>query len=343
MELAYAHGGPPLRGRMRVTPEDFEVDEILGFEPDGAGEHSFLRIEKRHANTEWVAQQLARFAGVAPLAVGFSGLKDRHAVTRQTFSVQLPGRQEPDWESMQIEGVRVLAAARHSRKLKRGAHKANQFRICLRDLHGSRAEAEIRIGQVARLGVPNYFGEQRFGRNGENLHLARTLFAGRRMSRSQRGFALSAARSFLFNCVLDRRVAAGDWNGALDGDVWMLAGTHSIFGPQALDDELRARLAAFDIDPTGPLWGKGDLRSSGRVAAIESEVALAQPDLANGLAGEELSQERRSLRLRALHLQHSSSREDVLTLAFTLPSGAFATAVLREICDFSLPQPPAAP
>ena len=304
-----------------------------GFEPDGEAS-TLLRIEKRNANTEWVAQQWPD-SRVSRRGSGLFRAEDRHAVTRQTFSVQLPGRQEPDWESMQIEGVRVLSSGRHSRKLKRGAHKSNQFRICLRDLHGSRAEAETRIEQVARLGVPNYFGEQRFGRNGENLHLARTLFAGRRMSRSQRGFALSAARSFLFNSVLDRRVAAGDWNGALDGDVWMLAGTHSIFGPQPRDDDLQARLAAFDIDPTGPLWGKGNLRSGGQVAVIEAEVAMAQPDLANGLVEAELSQERRSLRLRVQQLQQSWAEDDALVLEFTLVSGAFATAVLREICDFS--------
>src|SRR5690606_4866811 len=206
MNLPYAHGGPPLRGRMRVIADDFEVDEVLGFEPDGQGEHSYLRIEKRDANTEWVAQQLAAFAGVAPMAVSYSGLKDRHALTRQTLSVQLPGRPEPDWDALRVEGVKVLSAVRHSRKLKRGTHKSNLFRIRLRELQGSRDEAEARIGQLGRLGVPNYFGEQRFGRNNENLHAARALFGGRRMSRSQRGFALSAARSWLFNAVLGRRV-----------------------------------------------------------------------------------------------------------------------------------------
>ena len=334
MDLPYAHGGPPLRGRMRVIADDFEVDEVLGFEPDGQGEHSYLRIEKRDANTEWVAQQLASFAGVAPMAVSYSGLKDRHALTRQTLSVQLPGRPEPDWDALRVEGVKVLSAVRHSRKLKRGTHKSNLFRIRLRELQGSRDEAEARIGQLGRLGVPNYFGEQRFGRNNENLHAARALFGGRRMSRSQRGFALSAARSWLFNAVLGRRVAAGNWNRALDGEVWMLAGTHSIFGPQPLDEALEHRLAAFDIDPTGPLWGRGELRSGGRVAAIEHEVAQNHPDLADGLAAADLAHERRSLRLRPLPFHHRWEPPDALVLEFALPSGAFATAVLRELCTW---------
>jgi tRNA pseudouridine13 synthase len=339
MSLAYAHGGPPLRGQLRARIEDFEVDEVLGFEPDGAGEHVYLRVEKRDANTEWVARQLARFAGVTPMAVGFSGLKDRRALTRQSFSVQLPGRLDPDWTDMQIEGVRVLSASRHSRKLKRGVHKANLFRIRLRDLEGSRSDADARIESVARRGVPNYFGEQRFGRDGENLDAARALFGGRRLSRSQRGFALSAARSFLFNAVLDRRVAAGEWDRALAGDVWMLAGSHSIFGPQALDEVLRERLAAFDIDPTGPLWGKGNLRSSDRVAGIELEVARAHADLAEGLVAVDLAQERRSLRLRPQSLRHDWLADASLALAFVLPAGAFATSVLREICDYSAASP----
>ncbi len=328
----FAHGGPPLRGRLRATLEDFEVDEVLGFEADGSGEHAWLRIEKRAANTEWVAQQLARAAGVAPMAVGFSGLKDRHAVTRQTFSVHLPGRADPDWHGMGIEGVRILETSRHSRKLKRGAHRSNRFRIRLCELDGDREATQQRIEQVARHGVPNYFGEQRFGRDGENLRSAHSLFAGARMGRSQRGFALSAARSHLFNLVLAQRVEQGTWNQALDGEVWMLAGTHSIFGPQPLDEDLRERLLRDDIEPTGPLWGCGELRSSGEVARIEGNVARSEGALAEGLAANDLRQERRSLRLHASEFAHEWLPDGSLVLGFSLPSGSFATSLVREIC-----------
>jgi tRNA pseudouridine13 synthase len=334
-ELAFAHGGPPLSGRLRVSAEDFEVEEILGFEADGTGEHALLWIEKRDANTEWVARQLASFAGVTPLAVGFSGLKDRHALTRQAFSVQLPGRAGPDWTALQLEGVRVLEVRRHSRKLKRGVHAGNRFRIRLHELQGSRADAEHRLGAIAAHGVPNYFGEQRFGRGGENLRAARALFAGARMHRSQRGFALSAARSHLFNRVLDHRVGAGSWNRALEGEVWMLAGSHSIFGPQAIDGMLLQRLEEFDIDPTGPMWGRGDLRSSAQVAELEQAIVATDEALALGLAGEGLRQERRSLRLRPVGLRHSWVEDRSLLLEFTLPSGAFATSVLRELCTYA--------
>ena len=328
----FAHGGPPLRGRMRAAPEDFKVDEVLGFEADGAGEHAWLHIEKRAANTEWVAQQLARAAGVAPMAVGFSGLKDRHALTRQTFSVHLPGRADPDWEAVEIEGVRILATSRHSRKLKRGVHRSNCFRIRLCEIDGDREATEQRIEQVVRWGVPNYFGEQRFGRDGENLRSAHALFAGVRMARSQRGFALSAARSYLFNRVLAQRVGQLTWDRPLDGEVWMLAGTHSIFGPQSLDDDLRERLLRHDIDPTGPLWGAGALRSAGEVASIESAVAQSEGALAKGLADNDLRQERRSLRLHASDFSHEWLTDGSLMLAFSLPSGTFATSMVREIC-----------
>lgn len=330
IDLPFAHGGPSLRGHMRATADDFLVDEILGFDADGKGEHALLHIEKRDANTEWVAQQLARAAGVAPMSVGYSGLKDRHALTRQVFSVHLPGRPDPDWQAIEIEGVTILDASRHSKKIKRGVHRGNRFRIRLTDLEGDRAMADLRMDDIARGGVPNYFGEQRFGRNGDNLRSAEALFSGARMGRSQRGFALSAARSYLFNLTLAERVEAASWNQALPGEVWMLAGTHSIFGPQALDDELRGRLASADIDPTGPLWGQGELRSNGEVAEIESRVAMAT-GFAEGLEAAELRQERRALRLRPADF-NAEWFDDSLLLTFSLPSGCFATSVVREIC-----------
>ena len=158
------------------------------------------------------------------------------------------------------------------------------------------------------------------------------LFAGRRMGRSERGFALSAARSRIFNNVLSERVVDRSWNQPLDGEVWMLGGTHSIFGPQPLDRELQRRLQTFDIDPTGPLWGQGELRSSGKVAEIERRIALAS-GFAAGLEAAELGQERRSLRVRPDRFSAEWESDNILTLAFSLPSGCFATAVIREVCS----------
>ena len=332
IDFPFAHGGPLLQGRLRASADDFVVDEMLGFSADGAGEHALLQIEKRDANTEWVAGQLARFAGVAPMSVGYSGLKDRHALTRQAFSVHLPGRKDPDWQALDIEGVRILEVNRHAKKLKRGVHRGNRFRIRLTGIEGDRDQVALRMQDVARCGVPNYFGEQRFGRNGDNLRSAHELFSGARMGRSQRGFALSAARSYLFNLVLAHRVERRIWDQALEGEVWMLAGSHSIFGPQPLDKDLLERLARFDIDPTGALWGRGELRSSGAVAEIEIAVAQAEAALADGLVANDLRQERRSLRLLAAEFSHEWRQDDSLVLAFSLPSGTFATSVVREIC-----------
>jgi len=341
-DLPYAHGGPPLRGVLRTTPEDIFVDENLGFSPDGAGEHVFVRVEKRGANTDWVARELAKFAGAAPDAVSYAGLKDRHAVTRQTFSLHLPGkRAEPDWMSLQHAEFHVLEAGRHSRKLQRGALKSNTFRIVLREVQGDRAAAEQRIAAIVRDGVPNYFGEQRFGREGGNLDRARRMFSGQRVQRHERSLLLSAARSHLFNAVLARRVEQGNWtgsdkSGALDGEVWMLAGTQSIFGPEPFDDELAARLASGDIAPTGAMWGQGELRASGRVAEIERAVAAEHPDLATGLEQAGLKQERRALILRPSDLTFDWLAGGDLELRFTLKSGSYATVIIREISQGSI-------
>jgi tRNA pseudouridine13 synthase len=352
IELPFAYGGPPLRGVMRAAPEDFFVDEDLGFEPDGAGEHAFVRIEKRGANTEWVARQLARLAGVGPNAVSYAGMKDRHAVTRQTFSIHLPGRPDPDWSSLQSPEFHVLDCRRHSRKLKRGAHMANAFRIVLRDVGGDRAAAETCLERIAAGGVPNYFGEQRFGRGGDNIERARAMFSYAnpsqktahpcadspkrpRVQRHEQGLLLSAARSYLFNRLLAERVLAGNWNQALDGEVWMLAGSHSIFGPEPLTPELSARLTSGDIDPTGPLWGVGELRSTGAVAALERDAAAPVDDLVRGLVACGLRQERRALVLRPSDLVANWLKDSALELSFSLNKGLYATVLIREICATS--------
>lgn len=330
--LPYAHGGPPVAGTLRAEPGDFRVEEELGFAPSGVGEHAFLLIEKTGANTEWVARRLAEKAGVAPMAVGYAGLKDRHAITRQSFSVHLPGRPDPDWSAFAIPDVRVLAASRHDRKLKRGVHRGNHFRIRVRDVRGAQSNVEHRLAVIRERGVPNYFGEQRFGREAGNVDNARALFAGRRMPRTQSSLAISAARSLVFNAVLASRVEDGSWDCGLDGEVWMLDGTHSIFGPEPWTIELATRLAAFDINPTGPLIGAGELRSCGRVRAIEQQAIETYRDLSEGLAGTGLSQQRRALRLAVRGLLHEWESDTSLVVEFSLPAGSFATVVLRELC-----------
>jgi len=213
-ELPFAFGAPPLRGRLRSAPEDFFVEEILGYEADGAGEHAFLLVEKRGTNTEWTARELAKFAGIQPMNVGYAGMKDRHAVTRQVFTVHLPGKADPDWSALPSEEMKILSAARHSRKIKRGALRGNRFVLVIREIEGDRAAAEERLAAIAKRGVPNYFGEQRFGLGGNNVAQAKQMFGGRRVDRDKRSILLSAARSHIFNGVLAERVGAG---GHADG------------------------------------------------------------------------------------------------------------------------------
>lgn len=331
-ELPFAHGNvPPLTASLRSSPEDFVVEEILGYDADGSGEHALLWVEKRGANTDWVARELAKFAGVPPLAVGYAGLKDRNAVTRQTFSVQLAGKSDPDWSAFPHADVRVLAATRHGRKLKRGALRGNRFVLVLREAQGERDRAGQVLAAIAVRGVPNYFGEQRFGREGGNLAQARAMFAGRRVDRDKRGFLLSAARSQIFNSVLAARVERGVWDAPLDGEIWSLAGSRSWFGPEPYTDVLAQRLASGDIHPSGPLWGQGEPPTTGEAGALEREVAAAHPDLAEGVAAARMDQERRPLRLLPKDLRWRWLADDALELSFELPAGAYATVVAREV------------
>ncbi len=331
-DLSYVNAPPSLTAHIRRQPEDFQVIEELGFVPDGVGEHSFLRIRKRDANTQWVAERIAAFAQQPVSAVSYAGMKDRHAVTEQWFSVHLPGRLDPDWSACGDEYFSVLQQQRHSRKLRRGALKGNSFRIVLRELQGDRVELEARLQRVLKQGVPNYYGEQRFGRQGGNLAKAQALFSGRRVrNRHQRGLYLSAARSWLFNQVLSRRLSAATWNQILPGDLMMLEGSHSVFPVTDVDADLQRRLLELDIHPTGPLWGQGMPFSQGEVQALETEIAAQHSDLAEGLVRAGLKQERRALRLCVQNLMWNNEKADVLVLHFRLSAGAYATMVLREL------------
>lgn len=340
LDLPNAHGDAVLRARLRASPEDFVVDELPGFEPSGQGEHLLLTVRKRGMNTAHAARCIAQWAGVGEMAIGYAGLKDRHAVTTQRFTVHLPKRNAPAIETLAVddpcgERLEVLDHAWHAKKLPRGALAGNRFVLVLRDVDGERGLIEARLRAIATRGVPNYFGEQRFGRGGGNVAAALAMFAGRRVRREQRGVLLSAARSELFNRVLAMRIRDACWDSALDGEVWMLDGTRSVFGPQPLDDALAARLDAFDIHPTGPLWGEGPLRTQSTAAKLELD-ALAADDawaLRTGLEQAGLRQERRALRLRPQSLQWRWRDDDSLELSFALPPGTYATAVLAELGD----------
>ncbi len=328
-----ALGMPEAYARVRACPEDFRVDELRDSETDGEGEHLLLHIRKRNRNTEEVARALARHAGVRARDVAYCGLKDRVAVTTQWFSVWLPGKPDPDWSPILGEDLELLGQVRHRRKLQRGGLRGNRFTLLLREMQGDREALGNRLATVLEYGVPNYFGEQRFGRDGGNLAAALAMFAGRRVKdRHRRGLFLSAARSFLFNEVLAARVHDASWNRALSGEVLQLAGSRSFFVSEVIDDEIVARLASGDVLPSGPLWGRGELPSIAAARAVEEVVLAAHRDFCKGLEKAGLKQERRALRLPVADLQWQwlDGGQD-LQLTFSLSAGTYATAVLREL------------
>jgi tRNA pseudouridine13 synthase len=328
-----AYGPSPVRGRLRTVPEDFVVNEVLGFEPDGAGGHVLLIVEKRGANTGWVASQLAGKAQVAVRDIGVAGQKDRHAVTTQAFTVPWPA-QSPVESCLEFAGAgwRVLSAARHGRKLRPGSHRANRFALRVREVEGDRQALAARLETIRERGVPDYFGPQRFGREGANLARARAWAGGGEAphERGTRAFALSAARSSLFNAVLAKRVRRGDWDRLLPGEAVMLDGRRSFFRATQIDAILEQRCAALDVHPSGPLCGYGESPAQGEALDVEASVTSMEPQLCALLAAAGLEHERRALRLPVRELYWSLEGTD-LRLEFELGRGAFATAVLHEI------------
>ncbi|MFA5630710.1 MAG: tRNA pseudouridine(13) synthase TruD [Porticoccaceae bacterium] len=302
-------GAPVNHAGFRVEPEDFVVDEDLGFAADGEGEHLLLQIRKRDQNTRWIAALLAEHFAVSDAAVGYCGLKDRRAVTCQWFSVHLPGKTMPALP--ELEGAEILAAARHGKKLRPGMHHRNRFAIVLRDLSGARDELDARLAAVARDGVPNYVGEQRFGIDGNNLReVDRIVSHPRPRFRGRRGgLYLSAARSWLFNLVLAERVREGTWRNATVVD--------------------------------GPLWGRGRPSTTPEVAQEELRVLAPWQPWCLALEHSGLRQERRALVLRPEDFRWRWQEND-LALWFELAPGCYATSVLRELALLDVPREPAA-
>lgn len=331
--LPCAWGGPVIRASVRSTPEDFQVTEVPLVEADGDGEHSWLYVRKRNANTQWVARQLARFAQVQNSAVSYAGLKDRKAVTEQWFSVHLPGRPDPDWQALAADDFEVLEARRHSRKLKTGALRGNRFCVHLRQLSGSTPDLEKRLRQIQSGGIPNGFGAQRFGHDAANLEQAARLLLNprARMPRDKRGIYLSAVRSALFNRVLAARIADDCWNTALPGDALQLAGRSACFVIDTVDAEIQQRLTALEVHPTGPLCGDGEPLVSGAAAAYEAAQLQPYQDWIAALAGARVQVARRALRVLPTDLGWKFDTAGDCLLEFFLPAGSYATSLLREI------------
>lgn len=329
----YLHGEPECSGRLKAAPEDFIVREDLGFLPCGEGEHILLHIRKRGQNTQWVARELARLAGVAQRDVTWAGLKDRHAVTEQWFGVHLPGKTEPDFSSLESDDIQILARARHNKKLKTGALKGNWFELTVTELT-DQDSLESRLAAIAARGVPNYFGDQRFGHHFGNLDQARAMFNGRRIKdRNKRSLYLSAARSYLFNLAASKRLAAGLGEQLLAGDCLMLSGTQSFFTlneDNPLDDAMQARFAEGDVRISSPMWGRGRLPSVDAAAELELSALNEQEDICQGLEAQGLKQERRALLLKPQDMSWQLE-QGRLRLSFWLPAGSYATSLVREL------------
>lgn len=332
----FAWGGPLATGVLRVSPEDFLVDEILGFEAAGTGPHALLQVRKRGANTEWVARELARAAGCKPFEVGFAGLKDRNAVTTQSFTVPRGKRAAQEFMALKGEGFEVIASAEHQRKLPRGALAGNRFDIRVREFNVDPQTLAQRLARITAQGVPNYFGPQRFGREAGNLAAVWSAAQnGGRLRRDRggdQGFVLSAARSLVFNAILAERVIAGSWNRLEAGDVANLDGRGSVFKVDAMDEELTARCLRGELHPTAPMLGEGETLASGAVAALEEQVQQRFPEVITVVRAQRMSSERRSLRIAVRDLEHEFT-DGTLRLRFMLPAGAFATVVLRELAQ----------
>lgn len=338
-ELAYAYGKPEGRAKFKASSADFIVRETLSFKPEGEGTHAYLYIEKTNTNTEWLARQLARFAGIEVRDIGYAGLKDRNAITAQWFSVNLEGINEPDWDDFQLDGVSIIQKTRHRKKLRRGAIKHNEFSITLRDVDDTTlSDIHKRIVRIKTSGVPNYFAQQRFGHNYNNLNRAAEWFRGEKKikKRAEKSIVLSAARSMVYNQLLSQRIQQVGWNELVEGEIMMLNGTHSIFSPECIDDALRQRFAQGDIHPTAALWGRGRLGSEKQLLSLEEKAAEILSDWCQGLELQGLKQERRAARILPENLLIDS--EDCSStcpgLTFFLPAGCYATSVLRELVQF---------
>lgn len=321
--------------RIKITPDDFVVEEVCSITPSGSGEHLWLWVEKIGLNTEDAARIISKQCSVPLRQVSFAGLKDKQAHTKQWFSVHLPGKNLQLPENLS-DGLRILSRDRHSRKLQRGAHSGNRFVITLQELQAEHDCLLAKLKKISSSGVPNYYGWQRFGHDAGNLQQA--LYYARQLQlpqrRNLRSRLLSSARSYLFNRLLSMRVEQKNWNEALVGDVLSFTDSNSNFLATAaeLSDP---RLQQLDLHPTAALWGAGSSAAQGDMAQLE-QTLLLDPDaalLANWLVLAELKQQRRIMRLPVAELAWEFVGERSLKLSFQLPTGCFATAVIRELVD----------
>lgn len=336
LEMPWLYSEPKSTALLRAEPEDFIVQEDLGYEPDGEGEHHYLYIRKRGENTDWVARQLANFAQVSPRDVAYAGKKDRHAVTEQWFSVHLPGKRKLlNWSLFGGDSIQVLKSSKHSRKIKLGNLRGNRFSIRLKSISDT-VDFQQRL-QLIRAGVPNYFGEQRFGQNGNNLHSGLAMLNGELQERQRvkRGLYISAVRSQLFNLLLAQRIAGRNLLTPLSGDVLIEPYTQRCELWDASCAQQQQRFAEQELILSAPLWGQGELYTQELAREFEQQAMQPYKEVCHQLEALGLRQERRAALLVPQGVAAEEEAEGQWRLEFSLPSGCFATSALRELCSWS--------
>ena len=332
MDLAYLQKTPPKQtALLKAECADFVVKEQLGYDMSGDGEFVAVKVRKTDCNTLFVGEQLAKFAGISARNMSYAGLKDRKAVTEQWFSLQMPGQPTPDFSQFSLEGVEILEVTRHQRKIRIGSLQGNHFEILLRNAEET-DELKVRLDFLAKNGFPNYFTEQRFGRDGNNLTQALRWANGeiKVKDRNKRSFYLSAARSEIFNLIVSKRMELDLAQQILVGDVLQLNGSHSWFVVDESEDlaQLQQRLAQQDVLLTAPLIGEEEKSA----VDFEHEIFAQHQALFDLMRQERMKAARRAILMQPQHFQWQFEPNG-LRLQFALPAGSYATALIRELVN----------
>ncbi|MCB1604838.1 MAG: tRNA pseudouridine(13) synthase TruD [Xanthomonadales bacterium] len=326
------------RGQIKCKDADFIVTEHTDIDFTGDGEHLWLYVEKINSNTDWVAKQLSNICQVPRMQVGFAGLKDRHAITRQWFSVQLPKVSDiSKINSALPDEIQIINSSWHNRKLKTGQLDYNHFEILIRNIEGDKNSVDENIENIKRFGFPNYFGPQRFGIEMGNIEKAKDWFSGtyKVKNKNLKSLLISTARSYIFNSIVAERIKQGIWNKSVKGDIFQLQGSNSWFkDSDATPDEISTRLKDFDINITAAMWGENQSISNDECLVLEENIASQFQTFQQGLTKFRLKQERRSIRCIASELSHEWFDKN-LKLSFSLQPGSYATGLIREILNYS--------
>ena len=334
--LAYYHGKPASTGQIKLKCEDFFVQEVMGFEPSGEGEHEWLFIEKNNLNTQELIEYIAKASNTPVKDIGYSGLKDKQAITQQWLSLYRPGLASIKWEQIEIPNIKILKATRHTKKLKIGTHKQNYFKIVINLTNANFEDIKTKVDQIKQLGFINYFGEQRFGNKAKNGTNARKwLQKKKKISRSKRSLFISTLRSEFFNESLSLRVLKAMWLTPTQDDYFVLQNSNSFFKYNKSDSQLyNQRLKTMDISLSHALIGNQKKQAFNR---FENELFTHSfKDVLENLIAMRVNAQQRSIRGEAIDLICDIDEQKMqIVLKFSLSKGQYATSLIRGIINIS--------